>query len=83
MSKCIWKLGSLCSGRILPVNILNRGMFSTGLDIHICEGHSKEHDMIMELYRAGYDIETILQMSVEKMKELLTTKEKENEVIDN
>ena len=83
MSKCQWKLGSPCSGKVTSTNVLNRGIFSAGLDIYICEGHSKEHDSIMELYREGHDIENILQMSVEKMKELLTKKEKENEVINN
>jgi hypothetical protein len=83
MSKCIWKLGSPCQGKVKNANVLSRGIFATGLEVYVCEGHGKEHDSIIELYRAGYDIENILQMSADKIKELLTTKENENEVIDN
>jgi hypothetical protein len=68
--KCKLRFGSKCSGKVKRVNIFDRGAFALGLDIHACEAHIKEHEVIMDLYRAGHDIDDLLNMSAERRQEL-------------
>lgn len=78
MSKCILKFDGKCRGKIIKLNIFNRGGFSSGLDIPACEEHSEAHKEIVALYHDGHDIDDILNMPADRRKSLLAENIEEN-----
>lgn len=65
---CEWKISNTCKGKIQK-----QYMFDKQLFVPLCEGHMKEHRDVMFLYKNGYDIEEVLNMSPEdRRREALT-----------
>jgi len=66
--KCVWHLGSNCSGAVT----LNK-MFTGQLNVPICENHIEGHKYIMILHKNKYDVEQILNETEEWRKQEVLT----------
>jgi hypothetical protein len=66
--KCVWHLGSNCTGEITEQELFNHQ-----IRIPICECHLAEHKEIMLLHKNGYDVEEILNQTTEWRKQEVLT----------
>ena len=65
-NKCVWNMGTPCSGELKEQLI-----FDGQVKVLICDKHKLEHIDVITLHSNGYKIETILQMSAqERRKEI-------------
>lgn len=68
--KCEWHLGTPCNGKVKKEYLFARGALAPGIEVYMCEQHSKENDMIIKLFRAGHDILDLLNKSTEERERL-------------
>ena len=71
MKKCIWHLGTPCSGKITKTSLFSRGALAAGVTVNICAGHLEEHNTIIALNKAGYTAVDLLTKSAEERKRML------------
>lgn len=70
MNDCSWVLGTPCGGSITKNLLFNRGALAVGLEVDVCENHLREHNIIIELHRAGFEITDLMNKSPEERQRL-------------
>jgi len=70
MNDCSWVLGTPCGGKITRDLLFSRGLLATGLEVNICENHLNEHNIIIALHRAGFEITELMNKSPEERQRL-------------
>jgi hypothetical protein len=66
--KCVWHLGTPCSGKTEL-----RGLFGGALKVPVCENHLEGHKNIMLLHKNNYNVEQMLNETEDfKKQEALT-----------
>ena len=56
--KCVWNMGTDCSGTVKEVEFFNKQ-----IKVPVCEAHVEQHKFVMILHKNDYDVEEILQKS--------------------
>ena len=56
--KCVWNMGTDCSGEVKEVEFFNKQ-----IKVPVCEAHVEQHKFVMILHKNDYDVEEILQKS--------------------
>ena len=59
---CVWETGKSCDGNIEVVKLFNKE-----LKMPICEGHLRLHKKVLKLVDHGWEIEKIIDLSVDEM----------------